>query len=174
MDFFTTHDAPVAITIDGTPYSVPLLRNPGLKKWSAIQRERYADEAGNSFKDKDGAVDQERKARFLVYAPAPPIDIAEMMIAAVSPEGAEFIVDIQLEAAGVPADVRKRFVENVYPDDLRALASRLVKRAETLNTLGVKPEEQRTDPLPGSPDAPAGSPGTSTPSEAALPPSTET
>jgi hypothetical protein len=174
LDFFTAHDEPVAITIDGTPYSVPLLRNPGLKKWSAIQREKYADAAGDSFKDKDGNVDQERKARFLTYAPAPPIDIAEMMISAVSPEGAEFIVDIQLEAAGVPAEVRKKFVENVYPDDLRAFASRLARRSETLGKMGVKPEEQRTDPLPGSPSESEGSPGTSTPSDAASPPSTET
>lgn len=161
MDFNTTADTPIAITINGTAYTIPLLRNAGLKKMSAVLRKQVLDEATSHIEDED------KRAQFKAYFPVPAYDIADLMLRATTPELADVAVDTQLEAAGVPADVRRSFVENVHPDRIRELAAALTRRSETLARLGMDEAKEKSDPLPLSTGESAAPPVTETPSEPA-------
>lgn len=168
MDFFTTHDAPVAVNIDGTAYSLPRFLMPALKAWAAQIRKELEDAALAQFGDKP-----DERARFLTYFQPPPIDIADLLGRVYSPEGAEHIVDAQLRAAGVPDDIRTKMIAQAPPLMLRTLALELTKAAEVLKKLGVD-EKEKADPLPPSPEESGGSPGTGNKTEADSTPATAT
>lgn len=161
MDFNTTAEVPISVTINGTAYQIPLLRNTGLKKMSAMLRKQVLDEATSHIEDPD------KRAQFKAYFPVPAYDIADLMLRATTPELADVAVDTQLEAAGVPPDVRKAFIDNVHPDRIRDLAAALTRRNETLARLGVDEAKEKSDPLPPSTGGSVAPPETATPIEPA-------
>jgi hypothetical protein len=154
MDFFTTHDAPFVVTIDGTAYHVPRFLLGALKRWAAEARKEREDAALAEFGD-----DAETRARFRLVMPDPPVDIADLLARVRSPDGAERVVRAQFALAGVPAETIDKVVAQAEPMLLRRLADELSMAAPAEARLGVK-EEESADPLPGGRGAPDDSPGT--------------
>jgi hypothetical protein len=150
LDFFTTHQSPIAITIDGKAYMLPRFLNPALKQWSALLRKQQADLATEH-------LDADQKARFLTYFQPPAIDIAEMLQTARAAEGADYVVRSQMQAAQVPGELIDNILSNADPMLIRNLAMELTQAPQTLAKLGA---EEKPDPLPQPAGASGDSPAT--------------
>lgn len=146
MDFFTTHDSPVAVTIDGTGYRLPRFLLNSLKVWAAELAEEYR------CKLRDALETDEQRERFDVYYQPPPIDIKALIERSISPEGTEYIVRHCMKAGAVPDDVIDKVIANASAVMLSNLADQLATAAKSSAKLKIEGEDGSplTEPPPAS------------------------
>lgn len=172
FDFTTATSAPVTIVrINGTEYRLPRFLLPAMSDWSAERRKATSDEATAHLNDDD-------KARFLQYFPAPLIDIAEAGPWAVSTEGAPVVFTRQAKLAGVPDNLIEAVIAQTDPMGMRALAKELCSAQQASDSakgltdgdkspLAEPPAGSQDSPGTGAPNTPASAPATPESTQAA-------
>lgn len=169
MDFFTSHDGPVCIRIDGKEYALPRFLTDALIEWGERTRRQAIDDATAEMK-------AEARARFLLFLQPPAIDVARQLDEAYTAAGARYVVGRQLDKAGVPADVRDKVLSCADPILLRNLSVELTTARRARPLAGE--DSDKADPTSGPASAPttpsgasastgpAGSPSSATPTPA--------
>jgi hypothetical protein len=158
LDFLTTHDAPLSITINGTPYSVPRFLNPALKRWAAERNRAFADQATADLSPED-------KRRWLTFFQPPPIDVKRLLQESTTPEGAEYVVREQLKLAGVPDETVQQLLDRSDPIVIRNLAEELTLAAPASAKVDAQAGvTESADPLPSAPPPSEGGASTGAPS----------
>lgn len=143
LDFFTQSDSPVQIRINGTPYNLPRFLNDRMIEWSAAIRRQIIDEATAHLDDDD-------KARFLTFFQPPPVDALDMAQRALSNDGAKYVCDVCLKAAGVADAEREGILRLSEPVALRNLSAELTKAPQAKALLDAS-SKQGDGPLPNPP-----------------------
>lgn len=166
MDFVTTHAPPVPIKVNGKPYQVPRFLLPEQEAWVALKVQEQIDKA-------TAHLDDDAKARFLMFFQPPPADVLALIEEQRSPAGVRYILETQLPKAGIPdADVRAMLAHG-DPLLLRRLADRVgsARDAATQFASESGDEGKTADPPTGPGPASAAAPvtGASTPDASPTP-----
>lgn len=121
LDFLIAAQTTIPVRIGGVEYKLPRFLLSAFKEKAAADRKAMIDEAiaplGN---------DKDAKARFLMWNPPPPIDVALMTRRLMTPAGVEYVVRHCCEKGGVPAETITALLEGTPTPFLRDLAGILM------------------------------------------------
>lgn len=169
MDFITTGAPAVPIKINGKGYNVPRFLLPAMREWAAKQVQAQIDLALAQLPDADA------KARFMMFFSPPPTDVMTIMQESRSPDGVDFVLRMQLEKAGVPAEERDAMLAFGDPQQLRALAKQVCSADQAGAQLAGDSNDPgaKGNPPSGQPHTSDGSPATTATTSPASPQPTE-
>lgn len=116
LDFLIAAKTTIPVGIGGVEYNLPRFLLSAFKEKAAADRKAMIDEAlaplGN---------DKDAKARFLIWNPPPPIDVAMMTRRLMTPAGVEYVVRYCCGKGGVPAETITALLECTPTPFLRDL-----------------------------------------------------
>lgn len=130
MQFSTINPGPVEIIVDTVSYKVPRFLLPQMSEWMEEILEKQIERATKH-------LDDDAKARFLMYMQPPLFDVADIASDVRTPLGVQRLLRRMLPKANppVPADVIEKMIEFGDADTLRELAERIASNRIGVSTM---------------------------------------